>query len=66
MATKFLIKQMVSTIQKRWLEVIYETESQRVALDVYEGFLRDNPKEYFELVKTESREVCMLFTPLKD
>jgi len=66
MATKFLIKQRVSTVQKRWLEIIYETESERVAISSYEDFVRDNPDKYFELVKTETNEACILFTPFKD
>ena len=66
MATQFVLRQKVSTVNKSWLEDIYSTGSERVSIGVYNDHVEQYPDKYFELVKVETNEVCMLFTPHKD
>lgn len=66
MATEYLIKQSVSTVHQRWLKTIFKTEYERVAVNSYNNYVKEYPEKYFELVKVETNEVCMMFTPFKD
>jgi hypothetical protein len=56
------IRQQVKTIHKSWLEVIWKTESERVALFEYEKIVNENPGDYFELVSVVITENCINFT----
>jgi len=61
--TKFEIRQFVRTTRKGWLEVVSETEIERLAVQEYERMKAENPGEYFELVRITHDEDCMAFTP---
>jgi len=65
MATRYEIRQGVKSVRKKWLVVVAENGySERVLIAEYEQLVKDNPDTYFELVKIESSEVCMKFTPI--
>jgi hypothetical protein len=59
---KYEIRQQVKTIQRSWLEVVWRTESKRVALNEYERIVNENPGDYFELVFVDITEDCIKFT----
>lgn len=63
MAHKYQIKQQVKTINKKWLEPVYESQIYRIANMEYKRMVNDNPGEYFELVFVNIIEECIKFTP---
>lgn len=65
MTIHYEIRQQVKTVNKIWLETIFSTQCERVARASYEDLVKDNPLEYFELLKIENTEECLAFTPLK-
>ncbi len=65
MTIHYEIWQQVKTVNKNWLETIFFTQSERVARTSYKDLVKDNPLEYFELLKIENTEECLAFTPLK-
>lgn len=63
MATRYIVKQQVEMIGKKWLEQVYESEFERPARMTYESCKLDAPHGYFELVKVVTTEECLDFTP---
>jgi hypothetical protein len=63
---RYEIRQQVKTINKSWLEVVWQTESERVALCEYEKIVNQNPDDYFELVFVDVTEDCIKFTKKLD
>ena len=63
---KYEIRQMVHTIQKRWLEVVSVASADYIAKMDYERLVAEHPNVYFELVKITHKEECLAFTPLTD
>lgn len=61
MPTRFEVRQSVCTVNSRWLECIFKSESARVARMAYDDFCKDHPGEYFELVEVVSSEVTLEF-----
>ena len=59
----FEVRQQVRTINKRWCEVVYSGAYERPARATYEQCKADFPNGYFELVKVETIEDCLDFTP---
>jgi hypothetical protein len=62
---KYEIRQLVKTIHRSWLEVVWKTESERVALCEYEKIVNEFPDDYFELVFVDITEDCIKFTNLQ-
>lgn len=62
---RWVIRQQVRTVEKRWLVDLFETDYERIARQDYARLLRDNPDAYFELVAVLHSEVCKEFTPNK-
>jgi len=58
----FEIKQQVKTIEKSWLETIATSQSLRVIEIDYERIVKNNPSDYFELIKTVKTEECLAYT----
>lgn len=61
--TKFVVRHLIGSVNKKWLEEIYSSEIERTAIREYERLIAENPDEYFELVRTEYSEECLKFTP---
>lgn len=61
---RYQIRQMVYTAHRRWLEVVFDGEIERLALNEYERLKAEHPESYFELVMTVSGEALMRYTPL--
>lgn len=59
---RWVIRQQVRTVEKRWLVDLFETENERIARQDYARLVRDNPDAYFELVALLHSEVCIDFT----
>ena len=62
---RWVIRQQVRTVEKRWLVDLFETENERIARQDYGRLVRDNPEAYFELVAVLHSEVCKEFTAHK-
>lgn len=60
---RWVIRQQVRTVEKRWLVDLFETDHERIARQDYDRLVRDNPDAYFELVAVLHSEVCKAFTP---
>ena len=56
------IRQAVRTVRKYWHIVVYSSEIERVARMSYDEFIKNNPEEYFELIRVEHTESCLEFT----
>ncbi len=63
MEPKYEVRQQVRTVNKRWLETVSSTTVERVAMDDYHRLIRENPNDYFEIVKVTHEEDCLAFTP---
>lgn len=63
---KFEVRQLVKTAVKNRVEVIYETQSERMAEFEYDRVKKEFPGEYFEWVRIETNETCLAFTPMGD
>jgi len=59
---RFEIRQQVKTVEKSWLETIHSSQSHRVLKMTYDNLVKNNPNEYFELVKVVHDEICLEFT----
>jgi len=59
----FEIRQQVKTVGRSWLETIYKEQSLRMLEMLYEGLVKNNPDEYFELVQVTHNEKCLAYTP---
>lgn len=59
---RWVVRQQIGTVQKRWLVDIFDTESERIARLDYERLAAEHPSEYFELVAVMHSEVCSAFT----
>jgi hypothetical protein len=62
---EYQIRQQVKTINKNWLEIVWKTKSERVALLEFERIVNQNPDDYFELVFVDITEDCIKFTNLQ-
>jgi len=62
----FEIRQQVKTVGRSWLETIYKEQSLRMLEMIYEGLVKNNPDEYFELVQVTHNEKCLAYTPQLD
>ncbi|MBW2644573.1 MAG: hypothetical protein JRE23_00085 [Deltaproteobacteria bacterium] len=60
---KFEVRQQIKSVDKSWLQVIFESSIERPARMSYLKLVDDYPEEYFELVKVEHKEECLEFTP---
>ena len=61
--TKFEVRQQVRTVNKRWLETVFSSTSERVAMYSYHRLVAENPHDYFEIVNVTIEEDCLAFTP---
>lgn len=59
---RFEIRQLVRTVHKAWLVVIEEPTSERVARGSFERLCASHPSIYFELVRIETSEQCLMHT----
>ena len=66
MAIRYEIRQQVKTVNKRWLEVVFCSDIERVAGTSYDTLKKEHPDEYFELVRVNHIEECLAFTPKFD
>ena len=66
MITLFEVRQQLRTVNRRWLETVYSNTSERVARGTYDSFVKENPQDYFELVKVERNEECLAFTKIEN
>ena len=64
MATNFVIRQSVRSIKECRHEVVFSTQCERTARHSYKDIIKDNPDEYFELVKVEHSEDCLEYTAI--
>lgn len=61
----FEVRQLVKSINKQWLECVYKSppsndESMyRLSEGIYLNAIKQNPNEYFELVKITTEEDCI-------
>jgi hypothetical protein len=62
----FEIRQQVRTVEKRWMETIHKEQSLRMLEMIYEGLVKNNPDDYFELVQVNNSEKCLAYTPIKE
>lgn len=60
--TLYEVRQLVRTVKRNWLETIYSSTSDRVAVNAYNTYVAENPKDYFEIVKVTRDEACLFFT----
>lgn len=63
MATRYEVRQLIGTVDKKWLHAVFTTEFERVAQVSYDRYREENPGEYFELTKIESSEECLAYSP---
>lgn len=58
------IRQLVKSVKRSYLPIVYSGKSHRVALNEYHRLVSKHPHEYFELVKVVAvrKEVCLTFT----
>jgi 5'(3')-deoxyribonucleotidase len=61
----YKILQSVGSVQRQWLETVYDGGEERLARLEYDRLVAENPDKYFELVVKEHREECLAFTPKK-
>lgn len=47
MAYKYEIRQLVETINKKWLVPIFETQIERIAKNEFDRIVIEHPKKYF-------------------
>lgn len=66
MAINFVINQSLKSVNGRKHEVVFSNMSERIATRSYNDMVRENPGEYFELIKVDHSEVCLQFTKLDD
>ncbi len=66
MPTKYEVRQLVSCVRRRWLEVIYEGGIERLVRMEYDRCKVAHPDAYFELVRVTHDEECLDFTPMRD
>lgn len=59
MAVTWEVRQQVKTSKKSWLESVYSSEYARPAEHAYFGLCRENPDDYFELVRVTHDEECL-------
>jgi hypothetical protein len=62
----FEIRQEVKTVEKSWLETIHTSGSLRILEMTYGDLVKNNPDDYFELVRVFKEEKCLAFTPKLD
>ena len=60
------IRQQVKTVEKRWLETIHKSLSFNGMKPTYDRLIKENPEDYFELIKVTHNEECLHFTPKFD
>lgn len=63
MTMEFEIRQQVKTVRRRWLELVTKSGNERIMRSDYERLAASYPDEYFELVRIETSEECLAFTP---
>lgn len=61
---RYQIRQLVHTANRRWLEVVFDGEIERLATAEFERLKAECPEGYFELVRAVSGETLMRYTPL--
>ena len=62
MDIKFIVQQHVESVKKGWREEVFSTLCERTARYTYVCMCKDNPDEYFELVKVEHSETLLEHT----
>ncbi len=66
MSVRYIVKQMIGTVNKRFLEEVYSSPSERMSSFSYDEFIKNNPGDYFELIKDTHTEECLRFTKFED
>lgn len=66
MQTKYVVKQLVKTASGNFMHIVSEREFERMALSDYDDFVKQHPDQYFEVLKTETRETCLRFTKISE
>lgn len=59
---RYEIRQRVSTIYRSWMELVWDTPVERVALAEFDRIKKENPDHYFELMRVETSETCIDFS----
>jgi len=60
MQVRYEVRQLVSSIRKRWLETVAEAPASRVMEAEFRRLHAEHPDEYFELVRVAHDEHCLL------
>lgn len=66
MACKYEIRQLVETIDKKWLVPLWESQIERVAINEFDKIVKEYPGKYFELVFMDVTEDCIKFTKIPE
>ena len=59
---KYEIRQSVGSIAGTRLEVVHTDVSERMGRHNYKSITKNNPAEYFELIRVEHKEDCLEYT----
>lgn len=59
---EYQILQLVKSARRNWMEQVYKTTIERYATREFEILEQEYPNEYFELIKIEHNETCLVFT----
>lgn len=66
MQVRWVVRQKVQTVSRSWMEDISSSPYERVARMEYEGYVKEHPDAYFELLAVVSAEICRDFTKTVD
>lgn len=58
--TSYEVRQFLRSVVKGQMEVVCKTNYERLARSHYDSYVRENTNEYFELVRVEHKEECLL------